>query len=141
MPSGRYANYNFPRGKILVHPITIVPNTNGKMRWTGLADSNWHNPYNWVEVKDGYEAPARSGPSNCVDVIISKEATNYPALIDASYGHTITMEDRAMLKNPHVLHYDSAKVEIKLQPSERDRFILWSAPLQSVYSGDYHFKK
>jgi hypothetical protein len=31
-------------------------------------------------------------------------------------------------------------VEFKLKPSERDRFVMWSAPLKSMYSGDYHYK-
>jgi hypothetical protein len=31
-------------------------------------------------------------------------------------------------------------VELILRPSERDRFVMWSAPLQNMYSGDYHFK-
>jgi hypothetical protein len=108
------------------------------MRWTGLVDHNWKNPGNWVEVKGSYETPVAWAPTSCVDVIIPSGATNYPELIDSAWCGTIAMKDRAMLKNPHVLKYADASVEFKLTPSERDRLIMWSAPLKDMYSGDYH---
>jgi hypothetical protein len=111
------------------------------MRWTGLIDHNWKNPGNWVEVKNNYESPVAWAPTGCVDVIIPSGATNYPELTDSVWCSHIAMKDRAMLKNPHVLNYDKATVELKLTPSEKDRVIMWSAPLQHMYSGDYHFKK
>jgi hypothetical protein len=46
-----------------------------------------------------------------------------------------------MLKNPHALTYAGASVEFKPTSWEKDRFIMWSAPLKDMYSGDYHFKK
>jgi hypothetical protein len=45
-----------------------------------------------------------------------------------------------MLKNPHVLEYDRARVELLLRPAGRGRFVMWSAPLLDMYPGDYHFK-
>jgi hypothetical protein len=115
------------------------------MRWTGLADSIWHNPDNWVEVvttnSRTYETPAFRSPSRCTDVVISSDAPHYPELtLDSAYCAGIRMEDRAMLGNPHALVYDSAQVELILRPSERDRFVSWSAPLQDMYSGDYYFR-
>jgi hypothetical protein len=132
----------FPTGWFTVHapekPATV------SMRWTGLADSLWHNPNNWVEVRkkddSTYEIPVSWSPSPCTNVVISSGSPHYPELIDSAYCAGIRMEDRAMLKNPHVLNYDSASVEFMLRPSERDRFVMWSAPLQDMYSGDYYFK-
>jgi hypothetical protein len=116
------------------------------MKWTGLYSTDWNNPSNWVEQKSindyPYESPALWAPTACVSVTIPSEAPLYPELKGTSFTaicNNITMEDRAMLKNPHALDYDSAYVEIKLKPSEKDRFIMWSAPLLSMYSGDYHF--
>ncbi|GHV50390.1 hypothetical protein FACS1894181_10880 [Bacteroidia bacterium] len=110
------------------------------MRWTGLTDSLWQNPANWVEVKSGYEAPASFAPTKCVNVIIPSNVDYFPELVDSAYCNDILMKDRAMLKNPHVLVYKNASVEIKLKPSERDRFVMWSAPLKNMYSGDYHYR-
>ncbi|GHV49988.1 hypothetical protein FACS1894181_09960 [Bacteroidia bacterium] len=115
------------------------------MRWTGLTDSLWQNPANWVEIKSDangkpYEAPASHAPTKCVNVIIPSNVDYFPELVDSAYCNDILMKDRAMLKNPHVLVYRNASVEIKLKPSERDRFVMWSAPLKNMYSGDYHYR-
>ncbi|GHU59166.1 hypothetical protein FACS189411_15680 [Bacteroidia bacterium] len=134
----------FPKGRFTIH-VANTSTSAGKMRWTGLVDNNWNNPTNWVEVRtDGrqtFEAPVYWAPTVCVDVVIPSDAIRFPELTDSAYCNNILMKDRALLKNPHVLRYDSASVEIKLKPAERDRFIMWSAPLKSMYSGDYHFKK
>ncbi|GHV51944.1 hypothetical protein FACS1894181_14560 [Bacteroidia bacterium] len=130
---------DFPKGDFtikLANPGGTIPT----MRWTGLADSLWQNPANWVEVKSGYEAPASFAPTTCVNVIIPSTVDYFPELVDSAYCNDILMKDRAMLKNPHVLVYRNASVEIKLKPSERDRFVMWSAPLKNMYSGDYHYR-
>jgi hypothetical protein len=128
----------FPPGEFTVHaPADATPVS---MRWTGLENTDWHNPANWVEVHTAYEIPVVWSPSRCTDVVISSEAPYYPELVDSAYCAVITVEDRAMLANPHVLDYDSARVELLLRPTERDRFVMWSAPLKDMYSGDYHFK-
>ncbi|GHT37659.1 hypothetical protein FACS189435_3160 [Bacteroidia bacterium] len=129
----------FPKGAFTIK----AANTSGTvatMRWTGLADSLWQNPANWVELKSGYEAPASFAPTTCVNVIIPSNVDYFPELIDSAYCADILMKDRAMLKNPHVLVYRNASVEIKLKPAERDRFVMWSAPLRNMYSGDYHYR-
>jgi hypothetical protein len=129
----------FPPGLLTVK----VVNPDGgaaTLRWTGLVNNDWHNPNNWVEVKGTYETPAAWSPSACVDVIITTGSTHYPELVDSALCRDIMIQDRALLKNPHVLTYRDASVEIKLKPSERDRFIMWSAPLKDMYSGDYHYK-
>ncbi|GHV51136.1 hypothetical protein FACS1894181_12580 [Bacteroidia bacterium] len=135
---------NFPKGDFTIkmaNPGGMV----ATMRWTGLADSLWQNPANWVELKNDangkpYEAPASHAPTNCVNVIIPSTVDYFPELIDSAYCNDILMKDRAMLKNPHVLVYNNASVEIKLKPAELDRFVMWSAPLKDMYSGDYHYR-
>jgi hypothetical protein len=134
-----YLAVDFPQGKLTVS-IVNPSGATATMRWTGLISNDWKNPGNWVEVKGTYEAPVAWAPTGCVDVIIPSGAPKYPELIDTATCRNITMKDRAMLTNPHVLKYINAQVEFKLTPSERDRFVMWSAPLQSMYSGDYHFK-
>jgi hypothetical protein len=109
-------------------------------RWTGEADTNWDNPRNWVEVKKGAERPVMFVPTGCVDVVIPSGAQNYPMLTAPAACANISMKDRAMLAGINWLTYDSARVELKLNVAERDRFVMWSAPLKSMYSGDYHFK-
>ncbi|GHT32884.1 hypothetical protein AGMMS49574_17400 [Bacteroidia bacterium] len=145
MPVGRYHDIDFPRGRLAILLITPELNAVATLRWTGLVDNNWANPNNWVEIiTDGgkkYEKPAGFAPSSCVDIIIPTGAVNYPEVrIKPSHARHITMQDRAMLKNPQNLVYESASAEFKLKPAERDRYIMWSAPLKSVYSGDYHVK-
>jgi hypothetical protein len=133
----------FPPGLLTVS--LADPSEIRYMRWTGLVNSEWHCPDNWVEVhRTGdrtYETPTSHAPARCIPVRISSESPSYPELADSAWCAGITVENRAMLRNPHVLHYDSAQVEIALGSTERDRFIMWSAPLKHMYSGDYHFKQ
>ncbi|MDR1454143.1 MAG: hypothetical protein LBJ01_00690, partial [Tannerella sp.] len=131
----------FPPGLFTVHaPASSTP---APMRWTGVAGNSWHNPANWVQQTQSgnatYEMPVSWPPSRCTDVEISSDAPFYPELTDTAYCADITLKDRAMLKNPHVLVYDSAWVELLLRATERDRFVMWSPPLRDMYSGDYHF--
>jgi hypothetical protein len=129
-------------------PLTVfVANPAGMtaMRWTGLMDHDWKNPHNWVAVglpgfPDG-ESPVEHIPAGCVDVVIPSDGTpRYPELTDSVACRSIRMDDRAMLKNPHLLSYDSAAVKVVPKPTEKDRFLMWSAPLLGMYSGDYHFR-
>ncbi|MDR3260828.1 MAG: right-handed parallel beta-helix repeat-containing protein, partial [Tannerella sp.] len=140
----RYQLFDFPRGELTVSLATRTQGATATMQWTGLFGANWRDSRNWVEVKTEngytYTTPVHWPPNACVDVIIPSNTEYYPELIDSVACRNITFKDRAMLKNPHVLKYDSAQVEIKLKPSERDRFVMWSAPLLNMYSGDYHFK-
>ncbi|MDR2764842.1 MAG: hypothetical protein LBB90_07410 [Tannerella sp.] len=130
----------FPPGLLTVY----AAGASRPMRWTGMKNTDWYNPENWVEtVQAGgstYESPVSWPPSACTEVVISSGAGFYPELTDSAWCRTITVQDRALLVNPHALNYDSARVELKLKATERDRFIMWSAPLKDMYSGDYHFK-
>ncbi|MDR1724557.1 MAG: hypothetical protein LBR84_11530 [Tannerella sp.] len=132
----------FPRGKFTVWKVNSSQPYR-EMHWTGIVDNNWHNPHNWTGVdtvtKEAYPVPYE--PSTCINVVIPGDAPNYPEITSPPRPmcYNITVRDRGMLKNPHPLWYNHAVVELKPQPSERDRFVMWSAPTISVYSGDYHY--
>ncbi|MDR2763755.1 MAG: FG-GAP-like repeat-containing protein [Tannerella sp.] len=131
----------FPPGLFTVHASPASP---APMRWTGLRNGDWYNPANWVETVQTagstYESPVSWAPSECTNTLIPSDMPYYPELTDSAYCDTITVQNRAMLKNPHALNYRAARVEIRLNSTERDRFVMWSAPLRDMYSGDYHFK-
>jgi hypothetical protein len=129
----------FPPGLFSVHASAATP---APMRWTGIAGTDWHNPANWVETHSGatYEAPVSWAPSECTNVEIPSDAAHYPEVTGPASCDTIMLRNRALLKNPHALTYGAARVELRLNASERDRFIMWSAPLAGMYSGDFHFK-
>jgi hypothetical protein len=130
----------FIPGRLTISPLG-VSGSNGLMKWTGIVDTNWHDLRNWAEIKKGVEASASSAPTNCTDVIIPSGLTNYPILTSPASCAKITMKNSAMIAGIHWLTYANAQVELKLSPAERNRFIMWSAPLMNMYSGDYHFKK
>lgn len=131
---------NFIPGKLTIGALGSGQST-AVMKWTGNENTNWHNPHNWVEIKNNKEVATTFVPTACVDVIISSGAKHYPMLKTPAVCANITMKDHAMIAGIHHLTYDNAQVEMKLKPTERDRFIMWSAPLKSMYSGDYHFKE
>ncbi|MDR2499291.1 MAG: T9SS type A sorting domain-containing protein [Tannerellaceae bacterium] len=140
----KYKAMSFPRGKLTVALVTNTPTTTVKMRWTGIANNKWHDPRNWImqRTEGGklYESPVNFIPAACTDVVIPADVNNFPELSDPAICNDIEIKDRAMFKNPHMLTYNNAKVEIKLKPTELDRFLMWSAPLASMYSGDYHYR-
>ncbi|MDR1675674.1 MAG: hypothetical protein LBR86_04325, partial [Tannerella sp.] len=132
-----YRVKSFPPGAV-TYSVVAADRAVTTARWTGLVDSNWRNPANWVEVMaEGWERPCSWAPDRCVDVILPSDMPHYPELSDTAQCHNLTFHNRAMLKNPHVLVYDSVRVEIGFSALERDRFVMWSAPLKSMYSGDY----
>jgi hypothetical protein len=131
----------FPEGLFTVHVSSAATSL---MRWTGAVNHDWRNPNNWVEVvgtgASAYERPVTWPPSSCTEVTILAGMQHYPELTVPVNAGLVRLQSRALLKNPHVLKYDSAKVELQLNSLERDRFVMWSAPLMNMYSGDYHFK-
>lgn len=131
---------DFTPGNLTVDAI----GANGKeatMKWTGAVSTDWNDYRNWLEIKDGNEVPVSFAPTSCVNVIIAKGAPNYPELTEDSYCNDIHLEDRTMIAGIHRLTYQNASMEFTLKQEEKDRFIMWSAPLKKVYTGDYHFKK
>ena len=134
----------FPAAPFTVH--VTDDDASAKMRWTGDISHDWRDPRNWVEQKTAggavHEYPVDWIPSRCTDVVIPSGMERYPELQtgDTVQCADITLEDRAMLKNPHVLTYGRATVEFAPLAVERDRFLTLSAPLMHMYTGDYHFK-
>ncbi len=136
--SGKFTGIIFPKGRLDI-PVVNSGTSNAIMRWTGLADRNWMNPVNWVEINNGREIAVTYPPTSCVDVIIPTGLDNYPELTSSAVCNKISMEDRAMIAGINYLTYDNAEVEFALKPMERDRFVMWSPPLKDMYTGDYHF--
>lgn len=134
--SSPYNNISFPLYELIIRPIGNSTG-NANMRWTGTIDSDWNNPNNWVLVDGGTETATSFAPAKCVDVEIPAGRTNYPSLINNGSAAFVSLKDRAMLANTHKLDYDSASVEINFTAGERDRWVMYSAPLRKVYSGDY----
>ncbi|MDR3194757.1 MAG: VCBS repeat-containing protein [Tannerella sp.] len=138
-----YKSLDFPRGELTVPVVTHEPGATATLRWTGMYSSEWKDPANWVEIRHGaggqeYEMPVLWTPASCVDIIVPSGVERYPELTAPVICRNIAMKDRALLKNPHLLQYDSVQVELKPNPLERDRFIMISAPLKDMYSGDYY---
>ncbi|MDH6304573.1 hypothetical protein M2459_001308 [Parabacteroides sp. PF5-5] len=137
-----YESLSFPKGKLTVSLLTQSPTDYISMKWTGNVDRNWHDPRNWVKLKNGVETPVTYVPTTCVDVIIPSGLTNYPELTSDAFCNNIIIDDRAMIAKINYLDYKgNAHINLKLKATERNRFVMWSAPLLDMYSGDYHFKK
>lgn len=135
-----WQEYSFLKDYLPKRLFEVIASENGRlMKWMGW-NTSWDDATNWVVIKENGEVPATSPPKNIDNVIIPSERPYYPLLIAPAQCSGIDMRNRSMLAGSHHLTYDSVKIELKLISSERDRFIMWSAPLKSVYSGDYHFK-
>ncbi|MDR3140738.1 MAG: right-handed parallel beta-helix repeat-containing protein [Tannerellaceae bacterium] len=130
----------FIPGQLTVNPLG-TPTHKAVMKWTGGIDTNWNDPRNWIEIIEDVETSASIVPASCTDIIIPSGLKNYPVLTSPASCANITMKNNAMIAGIHWLSYTNAQVELKLNPADRDRFIMWSAPLMNMYSGDYHFKK
>lgn len=132
-----FRNVSFPKGELTVAKgATGVTTT---MKWVGTESVDWYNPNNWVEIRNGNEVPTIYTPTTCTNVILPSGASYYPILTSPSVCGKIELGDRAMIAGIHYLAYEDAAVEIKLTPSEKDRFVMMSAPLKKTYTGDYHF--
>ncbi|MDR1331359.1 MAG: VCBS repeat-containing protein [Tannerella sp.] len=132
---------SFPLGHITVKVLGTALGAD-TVRWTGAVDTDWHNPGNWVQVRNGRTLAMTWAPnSNCVDVILGKGCPWYPELNMKTVCRRIHLEDRAMISGIHFLEYESASIDIEPMQKEKDRFVMWSAPLANTYTGDYHFPK
>jgi hypothetical protein len=89
---------DFPPGALTVRNAGANPNP---MRWTGLDDTEWDNPTNWVErVNDNmgtHDAPASRPPTRYTDVTLSADASHFPDLKDSAWCRNILIQDRALL--------------------------------------------
>jgi hypothetical protein len=134
----KYKTVQFPKGKITIKALSSTDHL--KAKWTGEVDTDWNNPGNWVQVlTNGSEIPVTWTPVECVDVTIPDGAKNYPELKQPASCGTIHLGDRAMISGIHHLNYIEASIDFKPLGVEKDRFVMWSAPLKDMYTGDYHY--
>lgn len=132
-----YDAFIFPYARLVVQPIGDN-STDVNMKWTGAVNTDWNNPNNWLVVDGFAETQATFAPAKCTNIEIPGGKVNYPFLSAPSEAGFIIIKDRAMIANTHKLDYDSAGVEINFDPiKERNRWVMYSAPLRKVYSGDY----
>ena len=126
--------------------VLIVPNT---VQWTGAISNEWGNDDNWLGVKeDGTLMDIGHAPLAETNVIIPAlpEDKPYPSVglvdlypKDIHYAHNacndIYFAVGAMLHNQHLLDYNRAFVDMKIQAAQ------WNAmapPLNGMYTGDIY---
>lgn len=138
LASSPYRTISFAKSKLIVKALNSTDKLNA--RWTGEVDNNWNNPSNWVQVlTNGNEAPVTWAPIGCVNVVVSNKANRFPELTLPVECGKIHIEDRAMVSGIHNLVYTEATVDFTPKAAEKNRFVMWSAPLKDMYTGDYHF--
>ena len=126
--------------------VMIVPNT---VQWTGAVSNEWGDDDNWVGVHDdGTLMDIGHAPLAETNVIIPAlpEDKPYPSVgttdlypKDIHYAHNacndIYFAVGAMLHNQHLLDYNRAFVDMKIQAAQ------WNAmapPLNGMYTGDIY---
>lgn len=126
--------------------VLIVPNT---VQWTGAVSGEWGDDDNWLGVKeDGTLMDIGHAPLAETNVIIPAlpEDKPYPSVgltdlypKDIHYAHNacndIYFAVGAMLHNQHLLDYNRAFVDMKIQAAQ------WNAmapPLNGMYTGDIY---
>lgn len=127
--------------------VMIVPNT---VQWTGAVSAEWGDDDNWVGVKeDGTLMDIGHAPlaeTNVIIPYIKDISIPYPSIgtedcypLDIHYAHNacndIYFAVDAKLHNQHLLHYNRAFVDMKIQAAQ------WNAmapPLNGMYTGDIY---
>lgn len=105
-----------------VHPLITT--------WrTDAASTDWNEWNNWTD----------GSPYCCTDAVIPQGATRYPVLDgtvtegDEYCVQGIHFEPGAAVDRVYKLNYDSAWVEMELEPN---RYYMLAAPLKHTYTGD-----
>ena len=105
-----------------VHPLVTT--------WrTDAASTDWNEWNNWTD----------GSPYCCTDAVIPQGATRYPVLDgtvtegDEYCVQSIHFEPGAAVDRVYKLNYDSAWVEMELEPN---RYYMLAAPLKHTYTGD-----
>ena len=105
-----------------VHPLVTT--------WrTDAASTDWNEWNNWTD----------GSPYCCTDAVIPQGATRYPVLDgtvtegDEYCVQGIHFEPGAAIDRVYKLNYDSAWVEMELEPN---RYYMLAAPLKHTYTGD-----
>lgn len=135
IPEGNiYDDLTFPQGDLKVSVITSSVDEVKTMIWTGTYTTDWFNPSNWTDENGVVLTYA---PSSCVDVVLPENKINYPTVNKAGRVNNIDIGNRAMIANTHNLSYNEASMEVKFGATERNRWVMYSAPFGKTYSGDY----
>jgi hypothetical protein len=112
-------------GKILVTVKTPPVN----LYWSASAtDSDWNNPANWSVGSAAGSNPNGFLPALCTEVQLPASGTNYPLLTDSAGCGLVDFPHGAILGRQDLLHYDSAKVELRVNAN---RWYLFSPPLRN----------
>lgn len=127
--------------------VMIIPNT---VQWTGAVSAEWGDDDNWVGVKeDGTLMDIGHAPlaeTNVIIPYIEDRYIPYPSIgtedcypLDIHYAHNacndIYFAVDAMLHNQHLLQYNRAFVDMRIQAAQ------WNAmapPLNGMYTGDIY---
>jgi hypothetical protein len=136
-----YRYKSFPPGKV---PVKVFGKSGvDVLRWTGAADTDWFNPNNWeLASSSGQYTTVTAVPSGiCFDAVLAANAPHYPELTAAAACRNIHLENRAMIAHIHRLSYEHASIDFEPVRQEKNRFVMWSAPLKDTYTGDYYFLK
>lgn len=94
-------------------------------KWIGNSN-DWIDDLNW----------SNGIPTKLIDIVLPEGLSHYPILkeSDEAKCNTITFGMGASLVRTDYLDYNSAKVDLSVLPN---RWYMVSAPLGSMYSGDY----
>ncbi|MDR1121603.1 MAG: hypothetical protein LBM08_11885, partial [Dysgonamonadaceae bacterium] len=99
-------------------------------------DDKWLNPDNWEITRNGGSNPGDYLPAlSSIVTLPSDVSTKYPVLTDTVACHIIRFEHGAELGRQDLLHYDSARVELKIGANQ---WYMFSPPLHDMYSGDFY---
>lgn len=124
-----YGQYNFDvvsmgSGKVVFNNAQAY--VHAKLtEWMGTTGTDWNNWANWT----------KGAPWHCTDVIIRKDALNYPELKQevTNCCARIHFEAGAILVRSDLLTYDMAFVDVQLKGGEYNYF---ASPLQATVTGD-----
>lgn len=105
--------------------LGMVPDTT---TWTGAVSADWTNDANWNTKH----------PTICSHVIIPNVggSVRYPVITAPAACLSITFEPGGAVLGLQHLSYTQAYVQITLQ---RNKWYTLTAPLKSMFSGDYYF--
>lgn len=134
------AGYAYLKDYLPQRQFDVTPQLRPRnLRWMGY-DTDWNDYNNWIEIRGNMELPVYLPPKRSDNVELPSGRSFYPILTAPAECSNIDIKDRAMIAGIQYLTYDNVEIIFLLKLRERDRFIMWSAPLMSVFSGDYHFK-
>ena len=119
---------------VLNFSIEVAPNSATWAPNLIIGNDSWDEGYNWASITGS------GSPQWCTDVVIPGNSNFYTVVHNGpddppSECRDIYFEDGGTVSQIHHLNYRRAYVQLK---PNRDVWALYSAPLQYMYSADYH---